>query len=86
MSVNSSTPRYILRFEGFHSALLRSRRVGDHCNYSGNRICLVNCHRNSCSVLCVGVGTRLANRYLVMGDFTVGTMFTQPLAGTYSNV
>jgi hypothetical protein len=25
--------------------------------------------------------TRLANRYLVMGAFTVGTMFTQPLAG-----
>jgi hypothetical protein len=28
--------------------------------------------------------TRLVNRYLVMGDFTVGTMFTQPLAGNGS--
>jgi hypothetical protein len=25
--------------------------------------------------------TYFLNRYLVMGDFTVGTMFTQPLAG-----
>jgi hypothetical protein len=25
--------------------------------------------------------TYVLNRYLVMGDFTVGTMFTQPLAG-----
>jgi hypothetical protein len=25
--------------------------------------------------------TYALNRYLVMGDFTVGTMFTQPLAG-----
>jgi hypothetical protein len=25
--------------------------------------------------------TRLPNRYLVMGDFTVGTVSTQPLAG-----
>jgi hypothetical protein len=25
--------------------------------------------------------TYILNRYLVMGDFTVGTMFTQPLAG-----
>jgi hypothetical protein len=56
---------------GFQSSLLRSR---------GNHICLENCRRNACSVLCVGVGTRLANRYVVMGDFTVGTMFTQPLA------
>jgi hypothetical protein len=32
-------------------------------------------------VLCVGIGTRLTNRYLVMCDFTVETMFTQPLAG-----
>jgi hypothetical protein len=31
------------------------------------------------SVRCVGVGTRLANRYLVMGDFTVGTVLPQPL-------
>jgi hypothetical protein len=45
----------------------------------------VNCyHRNECSVLCVGVGTHLANRYLVMSDFTVGKMFTQPLAGNGS--
>jgi hypothetical protein len=43
-----------------------SQKFHVHC------ICLVNCyHRNACSVLCVGVGTRLANRYLVMGDFTV---------------
>jgi hypothetical protein len=28
--------------------------------------------------------TRLANRCLVMGDFTVGTIFTQPLAGNGS--
>jgi hypothetical protein len=25
--------------------------------------------------------TYVLNRYLVMGDFTMGTMFTQPLAG-----
>jgi hypothetical protein len=25
--------------------------------------------------------TYVLNRYLVMGDFTVGTMFTQPLVG-----
>jgi hypothetical protein len=25
--------------------------------------------------------TYVLNRYLVMGDFTVGTMFTQPFAG-----
>jgi hypothetical protein len=25
--------------------------------------------------------TYVLNRYLAMGDFTVGTMFTQPLAG-----
>jgi hypothetical protein len=25
--------------------------------------------------------TYVLNRYLVMGDFNVGTMFTQPLAG-----
>jgi hypothetical protein len=25
--------------------------------------------------------TYVLNRYLVIGDFTVGTMFTQPLAG-----
>jgi hypothetical protein len=25
--------------------------------------------------------TYVLNRYLVMGDFTVGTMFNQPLAG-----
>jgi hypothetical protein len=25
--------------------------------------------------------TYVLNRYLVMGDFTVGTMFTQPLTG-----
>jgi hypothetical protein len=31
-------------------------------------------------VLCSGVGTRLDNRYLVMGDFIVGTIFTQTLA------
>jgi hypothetical protein len=54
----------------------------NHCNCGGNRICLVNfCHRNACSVLYVGVRTCLSNRYLVMGDFTLGTMFTQPLAG-----
>jgi hypothetical protein len=41
---------------------------GNHCNYRGNRICLVNCHRNTWSVLCMGVGTRLANHYLVMGE------------------
>jgi hypothetical protein len=34
-------------------------------------------------VLCFRVGMRLANRYLVMGDFTVGTIFTQPLADVY---
>jgi hypothetical protein len=63
---------------GFHSALLKSPFVGNHCNL----ICLVNCyHWNACSVLCVGVGTHLANCYLAMGDFTVGTVFTQPLAG-----
>jgi hypothetical protein len=51
------------------------------CNYRGNCICLVNCyHRNACSVLCAGLGTRVANRYLAMDDFTVGTIFTQPLA------
>jgi hypothetical protein len=32
-------------------------------------------------VLCVDVGTPLANRYLVIGYITVGTKFTQPLAG-----
>jgi hypothetical protein len=59
-----------------------SSDFGNHCNSHGNHMCLVNyCHRNACSVLCFGVGTRLANHYLVMGDFTVGTMFTQPLAG-----
>jgi hypothetical protein len=47
---------------GFHSALLRSSRVGNHCNYRGNRICQVNYyHRNACSELCVGVGTGVAN-------------------------
>jgi hypothetical protein len=25
--------------------------------------------------------TYVLNRYLIMGDFTVGTIFTQPLAG-----
>jgi hypothetical protein len=71
----------------FHSALLRLRYIGNHCNYHGNHMCLVNCcHRKACSVLCIGVGTRLANCYLVMGDVTVGAMFAQPLAGTYSNV
>jgi hypothetical protein len=56
--------------------------VGNHCNYHGNRICLVNCcHRNVCSVLCVEVGMCLANHYLVMGDFTVETMLNRPLAG-----
>jgi hypothetical protein len=38
-----------------NKSLLRSPRVGNHCNYHGNRICLVNCHRSACSVLCVGV-------------------------------
>jgi hypothetical protein len=53
-----------------------SSDFGNHCNYRGNHICLVSyCHRNACSVLWVGVGTRLANRYLVMGDFTVGTIY-----------
>jgi hypothetical protein len=70
---------------GFRSPLLRLPRIRNHCNYRGNRICLVNCcHRNACSVLCFGVSTRLANRYLVLGDFTVGKMFTQPLAGNGS--
>jgi hypothetical protein len=67
---------------GLHSSLLTSRHIGNHCSYRGNHICLVNCyHRNACSVLCVGVGTLLANRYLVMGDFNVGTLFTQSFAG-----
>jgi hypothetical protein len=53
-----------------------SSDFGNHCNYCGNHICLVNfCHRNACSVLCVVVVTRLANRYIVMGDFTVGTLY-----------
>jgi hypothetical protein len=55
---------------------------GNHFTYRGNRTSLVNCcHRNVCSVLCVGVGMHLTNRYLVIGDFTEGTIFIQPLAG-----
>jgi hypothetical protein len=51
---------------GFHSAHLRSRLVGNQCNYRSNYVCLMNCyHRNVCSVVCVGVGN----------------IFTQPLAG-----
>jgi hypothetical protein len=61
---------------------LKSPRVGNHCNYRGNFICSVNCcHRNACSVLCVGVGMLSTNIHLVMGDFTVATIFTEPLAG-----
>jgi hypothetical protein len=41
----------------------------------------MNIHRNACSVPWVGVGTRLANRKLVIGYFTVGTIFNQPLDG-----
>jgi hypothetical protein len=49
-------------------------------NYRGNRVCLLSCyHRNACSVLCARVATRLANCYLVMGDFSMGTIFIQPL-------
>jgi hypothetical protein len=44
--------------------------------------CLVNCcSRDACSVLCVEIGTRLANCYLAVGDYTTGTVFTQLLAG-----
>jgi hypothetical protein len=32
-------------------------------------------------VLCVGVGTRLANRRFLMSDFAAGTMFIYQLAG-----
>jgi hypothetical protein len=55
--------------------------IGNYCNNRGNRTCLVNCHRNVCFVLCVIVGTRLANLKLVAGYFTVGTIFTKPLDG-----
>jgi hypothetical protein len=80
--VKVGTPRSV----PFCSSEIASSRVGNHCNCRGNRIYLEKCRRNACSVLCIGVGTRLANRYLIMSDFTVGTVFTQPLAGTCSNV
>jgi hypothetical protein len=66
-SIFSVSPGFSIRF--------LPSDFGIHCSYRGNGICLVNCyHRNVCPVLCVGVGTRLANRYLVMGDFTGGTI------------
>jgi hypothetical protein len=40
---------------GLHSALLRSPRIWNQFNYRRNHICIVNCHRNGCSVLCFGV-------------------------------
>jgi hypothetical protein len=52
----------------FHSAVSIWPLIGNHCNYRANRNCLVNCcHINLYSVLCFVVGTRLANRCLVIG-------------------
>jgi hypothetical protein len=43
-------------------------------NSHGNQFCLVNiCHRDACSVLCVRIGTHLANRYLAMVIFSDST-------------
>jgi hypothetical protein len=57
---------------------LRSRCVGNNCNYRGNRICY------RVFAYSPNLGTCVVNRYLAMvvfSDSTAGTMFTQPLAG-----
>jgi hypothetical protein len=54
---------------------LRSHCVENRCNYHGNHIC---CHVFFYSIT---LKTCLANHYLAMANFTVGTMFTQLLAG-----